>query len=53
VPRSPRSPVKNWDQYNELRRQGYSKQVAARTVNHEVKWRKILQKSWETRRQQG
>jgi len=45
--------IKDHAAYDELRRQGFSKQAAARSTNHDVKWAEIAKKGWRTRRQQG
>ena len=46
----PGKQVKNWAMYEELRRQGYSKQSAAKITNSSVKRSTAAKKGHKTRR---
>jgi len=46
----PGKQVKNWDQYHALRREGYSKQSAARITNSQAKRSAAAKKGHQTRK---
>jgi hypothetical protein len=46
----PGKQVKNWPQYEALRREGYSKQSAARITNSQAKRSKAAKQGHKTRR---